>query len=146
MMSLFNQLTSIDPSKECLKFLAKRILSNNYRGVQLSQHNRYDVNIISTMLVEMYNIVGINKMRIRTTDLSKRPHNTPDEYIYANYVNVLMNKIGRCTQDSVRKNLFVDLHRMGLINRYDKNNQLIYPTSYLFALFLFVYLFLFVLN
>ena len=64
-MSLFNQLTAIDPSKECLKFLARRIVSNNYRGVQLSQHNRYDVNIISTMLVEMYNIVGINKMRIK---------------------------------------------------------------------------------
>lgn len=127
MMNLFKQLTSIDPSKECLKFLAHRILSTNYRGVQLSQHNRYDVNVISTLLTEMYDIVGINKMRIRTTDLKKRPYNTPDEYIYAKYVNNLINKIGRCTQDSVRKNLFVDLNRMGLINRFDKNDDLIYP-------------------
>lgn len=127
MMNLYNKLTSVDPSKNCLKFLAKRILSNNYRGVQLSQHNRYDVNVISAILVEMFNIVGTNKMQIRTTDLKKRPLNTLEEHTYAKYVDNLFTRIGRCTQDSVRKNLFVDLHRMGLINRYDKYDNKIYP-------------------
>lgn len=126
-MNLFNELTSIDPSKKCLEFLANRILSDNYRGLQLSQHNRYDVNIISTLLLEMYNIVGRNKMRIRTTDLSKRPSNTPEELVYAQYINNVVSKIGRGTQDSVRKNFFVDINRMGFIEKYDKNNILINP-------------------
>ena len=101
-MDLIDQLVRIDPSKECLKFLSKRILSNNYRGIQLSQHNRYDVDIISTILTEIYNSVGLSPMRIRTTDLSKRPYNTPDETVYANFVNRLNSNLGRCTQDSVR--------------------------------------------
>lgn len=126
-MDLFNRLTSIDPSKECLKFLTKRILSNNYRGIHMSQHNRYNIDTIATLLKEMYDLIGVNTMRIRTTDLSKRPYNTPEEYIYAHYVDRIIGKTERGTQDSVRKTLFVDLHRMGLLNRYDKNNEPIHP-------------------
>jgi len=70
-MGIRENLAKIDPSKKCLRFLAERILDVNYRGIQLSQHNRYDVVFITTMLTEMYNLVGRNKMFIRTTDLSK---------------------------------------------------------------------------
>ncbi|GAA9924024.1 hypothetical protein VN0847_01970 [Helicobacter pylori] len=38
------EITQLDPSKECLKFLANRIKSSDYRGLHLSQHNRYDQN------------------------------------------------------------------------------------------------------
>ena len=117
------ELCEIDPSKNCFKFLAKRIASDDYRGVQHSQHNRYDMDTIFTMLDELYKIVGTNKMVIRTTDLSKRDSNLPEEKLYADYVTELSKKLGRCTQDSVRKNIFVDLHRMGLIERYDKKGN-----------------------
>lgn len=126
-MGIREKLTAVDPSKKCLPFLAERIMSDNYRGIQLSQHNRYDVVFITTLLSEMYDLVSNHRMFIRTTDLSKRPTNTPEEYIYAEYVNNLSEKLGRCTQDSVRKNFFVDLHRMGFIYRYDSNNQKIGP-------------------
>ncbi len=43
------EITQIDPSKECLKFLANRIKSSDYRGLHLSQHNRYDQNKIKTI-------------------------------------------------------------------------------------------------
>ena len=126
-MGIKEELITIDPSKDCLKFLGERILSNNYRGIQLSQHNRYDVCFVITMLEQLELLVGTEKMQIRTTDLSKRPYNTPGEETYANYVDSLVEKNGRCTQDSVRKNLFVDLNRMGFINRYDKNKNLVLP-------------------
>ncbi|MDY4787780.1 MAG: restriction endonuclease subunit R [Bacilli bacterium] len=83
------------------------------------------MNIVSIMLEEIKNHIGMEKMRIRTTDLSKRSYNYKEEEIYANYVNSLVKKIGRCTQDSVRKNLFVDLNRMGLIERFDKYGTMI---------------------
>lgn len=121
------KLTQIDPSKKSLEFLAKRVLSDNYRGIQISQHNRYDGDFISVLLSEIYDLVESELMKIRTSDLRKRPYNTPDEKTYAIYVNNLNKKLGRCTQDSVRKNFFVDLHRMGFLNRYDKDKKLVDP-------------------
>lgn len=122
-MNLKNDLISIDPSKKCLEFLADRILDDGYRGMQISQHNRYDVDVVITLLEEFYNLVGMSKMTIRNEDLSSRPTNTPDEYVYAKYTNNVNLILGRCTQDSIRKNLFVDFHRMGLIRRFDRNGN-----------------------
>lgn len=39
------------------------------------------------------------------------------------------NKVGIGTQDAMRKNLFVDIHRMGLIERYDRYKNPIEPFS-----------------
>ena len=75
----------------------------------------------------MYDLVGTHLMKIRTTDLSKRPFNLPDETTYAIYVDSLNDSLGRCTQDSVRKNLFVDMHRMGFINRYNDDGISVGP-------------------
>ena len=118
MLDFYQSLISIDPSKKALKFLANRILNDNYRGMQISQHNRYTVEDLIILLEKIYELVGENKMKIRTTDLSKRPYNTPDEYIYAEYVNNVAKEMGRCTQDSVRKNFFVDLNK-GLLRKHN---------------------------
>lgn len=120
---ILNKLKEIDPSKECLNFLYNRILADNYRGLQLSQHNRYTFEQAVGMLETLYELVGSSRMKIRTTDLSKRPHNTPDEAVYAKYTSLVNKKYGKSTQDSIRKNLFVDFHRMGLINRYNAKGQ-----------------------
>ena len=116
-------LKNFDPSKECLKFLEQRLSSDKYRGNQISQHNRYDINVVKTMLRELYNIAGDKLLQIRDTDLSKRPYNIAGEENYAIYVDKINkdSNVGRGTQDSIRKNLFVDFHRMGFINRYSKN-------------------------
>ncbi|MGI9229674.1 MAG: hypothetical protein ACR2P9_07445 [Gammaproteobacteria bacterium] len=66
-------------------------------------------------------------MTIRTTDISKRPENTPEEYEYAKFCEEAKSSVGIGTQDAMRKNLFVDLHRMRLIERYDKNKNAIDP-------------------
>lgn len=113
-------VSQIQPSNKALEFIDKRLLDDNYRGTESSQHNRYD-------MAEIYDILTImdsyspNKalMRIRDTDLSKRPQNTPDEAIYARFCESVKVKVGKGTQDSIRKNIFVDIHRMGLIDRYD---------------------------
>jgi len=68
-------------------------------------------------------------MTIRTTDISKRPENNFEEFTYAQFCNEAKQKAGIGTQDAMRKNLFVDLHRMGLIIRYDKNKEITDPFS-----------------
>lgn len=121
------QLCNIDVSKKCFEFLADRISNPDYRGMQCSQHNRYDMGFIFTVLDELYAVAGCEKLTIRTTDLRKRPYNLPEEADYAVYTNNLSNKLGRCTQDSVRKNIFVDLHRMGLIERFNAHGEKVSP-------------------
>lgn len=126
-MSLKDKLQKIDPSRSCLTFLAERICSNNYRGIQISQHNRYTCDDVIVMLEELYKSVGTEKMVVRTTDLRKRPYNEKDEEKYALYTKKVVDRMKRGTQDSIRKNFFVDFHRMGFINRFDINGKEILP-------------------
>lgn len=124
---MLSNLLTVDPSKKCLAFLHDRILVDNYRGLQISQHNRYTYEQVVGMLQIFYDLVQTSKMNIRTTDLSKRPHNTPDEYIYAKYTSQVINEYGKGTQDSIRKNLFVDFHRMGLLFRFSPSGESLGP-------------------
>lgn len=127
MNKILQEITKIDPSKKCLNFIVERIKSNNYRGIQISQHNRYTKNDILIILQEIHNLVDEGLMQIRTTDLSKRPQNISGEEKYAELTNNISLKLSRCTQDSLRKNIFVDMHRMGLIDRYNAKNKSLSP-------------------
>ena len=127
MNKYLKQILQIDSSKHCLKFLVDRLQSEDYRGVQISQHNRYTKDEILTILQEINNLCGENLMQIRTTDLSKRAYNIEGEELYAQLTHNIALKMGRCTQDSLRKNIFVDLHRMKLLRRFDKNQKPLSP-------------------
>jgi RNase adaptor protein for sRNA GlmZ degradation len=62
-------------------------------------------------------------LAIRTKDLSKCPTNDQEWGSFVQFCNEVKEKIHKGTQDSIRKNLFVDLDRMELIHRYDKNKK-----------------------
>ena len=68
-------------------------------------------------------------LTIRTTDMSKRPMNFPEEELYAQFCEEVKITIGKGSQDAMRKNLFVDFHRMRFIDRYDKNRQWVSPNE-----------------
>ena len=120
-------VSNLRPNDE-LAFIDKRINDVNYRGDVSSEHNRYDMDEIYKTLVLLNKYVPNKQlMRIRDTDLKKRPENTPDEYDYARFCENVNASVGKGTQDSIRKNIFVDLSRMGLINRYDKDKNVISP-------------------
>lgn len=117
------------PSK-ATDYLFHRIQKENYRGEHLSQHNRYTKNTIIIILRELDISLKnncLNMLQIRTTDISKRPMNTQDEHHYAMLTNTIAAHVKRTTQDSLRKTLFVDMARMGLINRFDANRTLNNP-------------------
>lgn len=123
MDKILQDILQIDSSRECIKFLAKRVQSDNYRGLQISQHNRYTQKEILVILQEIYELCGDTLLQIRTSDLSKRPYNIEGEEKYAELTTKIASKLGRCTQDSLRKNIFVDLHRMGLIDRFNAKKK-----------------------
>ena len=115
---------NIQPGNKALEYIERRIRDDNYRGAESSEHNRYDMQEIFTIL-QILNKYAPDKqlMRIRDTDLSKRPQNTSDEMHYAHFCGEVKEKVGKGTQDSIRKNIFVDMHRMGLIERYDDSRN-----------------------
>lgn len=121
-------ISSISAGNKALEFIELRIQDKKYRGSHYSQHNRYTMVKIVEIL-KLLNKYAPEKqlMIIRNTDLKKRPNNTADEYDYARFCDEAKNKAGIGTQDAMRKNIFVDLHRMGLINRYDNNKLLLDP-------------------
>jgi len=120
----------INPGNKALEFIDFRVKNEKYRGSPSSQHNRYTMSqiIVILELLDKY-APDQSLMAIRTTDISKRPENSPDEFIYAQFCNEAKQKVGIGTQDAMRKNLFVDLHRMGLIERYNKKKEAIDPFS-----------------
>lgn len=125
-------ISNINNSNEALKFLEERIKSDDYRGIHLFQHYRYDIKFIKIVLLELYfyeKNTNNKYLKIRTTDSSKRPENNADEVDYSNIVNNIKTKTGKGTQDAIRKIIFVDCNRMGFLNRYDKNKNLIPPNT-----------------
>lgn len=124
---LLTQIRNVAPNNQCVNFLLGRIQSDTYRQVHISQHNRYTQCEISVILQEIYNLVNSNLIQIRTTDLTKRFENVAGEELYAQLTDTIKLQLGRCTQDSLRKNFFVDMHRMGFLYRYDENRNLIPP-------------------
>lgn len=110
---------NINPGNEALEFIDARLSDDKYRGNCPSQHNRYTMEKVVKILklFDKY-APGKSLMAIRTTDISKRPENTPEERTYARFCNEAKQEVGIGTQDAMRKNLFVDLHRMGLLVRY----------------------------
>ena len=79
------------------------------------------------ILQEIYELCGDTLLQIRTSDLSKRPYNIEGEEKYAELTTKISSKLGRYTQDSLRKNIFVDLHRMGLIDRFNAKKKQLNP-------------------
>lgn len=114
-------VSHIVPGNEALEFIDRRLGDDHYRGSWSSQHNRYTmdkVHVILSLLDEY--APNQSRMQIRTSDLSKRPYNLPEEELFARFCGDAKSQVGIGTQDAMRKNLFPDFHRMGLIVRYDK--------------------------
>jgi hypothetical protein len=121
-------IINISSGNKALVFLNGRVNLADYRGVHLSQHNRYTMEKIIQILTSLSNYTTKNTLlTIRTTDISKRHENTLEEIEYAQFCDKAKGITGIGTQDAMRKNLFVDLHRMGFIERYNKHKNKIKP-------------------
>ncbi|MDE6850816.1 MAG: hypothetical protein K2J54_05780 [Clostridia bacterium] len=121
-------LTALAPQSKFLQFIADRVRQNDYRGYHLSQHNRFSFDEAEAILTEFQSFAKGKKIKIRTRDLSKEPNDMPGTEVYSDFCASLTSKYGKYTQDTVRKNIFVDFARMGLIKRYNTKGFLITGT------------------
>lgn len=127
MDSKLQAILDIDNNNEFLKYIVVRLQKDDYRGIHISQHNRYDLEFVINMLSVIKNKVGYNLFEIPRGDYSEREnvkkYNIDDYQEFKNITNEVHLSVGRTTYNSIKKNFFVDFHRMGLITRYDKDKN-----------------------
>lgn len=115
-------LTQFDPGNPSLAYLERRIANNNYRGDVSSQQNRWTFDELVVVLEKLHKHKGESAfLAIRTADKSKRPQNVAQEFDFARFCDEVVGELGKGSQDAMRKNWFVDWHRSGWIERYDRN-------------------------
>jgi len=107
-----------------LEYIVDRIQDADYRGIHISQHNRYDLTRLTGILKGIYEIVGEEYFQVPLGDDSNgyRDSNCKEYYQIVQNIN---KKIGIGTINSLKKNFFVDLQRSGLLDRFDKELKII---------------------
>lgn len=120
-----SNLTALSPNSKLLEFIADRVKQDNYRGYHLSQHNRFSFDEAVNILTEFKAFAKNQRVKIRTRDLKKAPADMPGTQVYSDFCASLKTKYGKYTQDTIRKNIFVDFARMGLIKRFNSRGCLI---------------------
>lgn len=123
-------ILDIDNNNIFLTYIVNRLQKDDYRGVHISQHNRYNLEFVISILSEIKNKVGNALFEIPRGDYSEREnvkkYNIDDYSEFKEITDSVHSSTGRTTYNSIKKNFFVDFHRMGLITRYDKNKT---PTN-----------------
>jgi len=99
---------------DATNYLLKRLQNSKYRGQHLVQHYRYDFDTISKILQTLNEYAPNGMLMEMRIDSPK----------WKNFCKDVSYSIGKGTQYSIRKNLFVDLARIGLICRYNKDKKL----------------------
>lgn len=115
------EIESISPSNSFLGYIAERISSNDYRGVQCSQHNRLTFDYFSCLVSVIYEVAGSEVFNIHIGD--DHGNMQPQAHTYYEVVDRINQAIGKGTINSVKKNTFPDIARMGFLDRFDKHGH-----------------------
>lgn len=120
------KLLRIQPTLKCLNFLYHRILRDDYRGTHKLQHYRWNKDYIKTVLkyLPKDELLYHTQGDIRKDYLYKYEEEAFCEYLKNVNKALLLQNIGSVTDMAMRKIIFVNLHRMGFIERFDKNKKL----------------------
>ena len=123
LQNILQQILAIDTSNSFLPYIVGRVQNNDYRGMHVSQHNRYDFDRVQKILSGIYNVAGTEKFRVPLGD-DKGQRDVEHEQYYR-IVDSVQQCSGVGTVNSLKKNFFVDFSKMGFLDRFDQNNSLI---------------------
>jgi hypothetical protein len=115
------EIENISSSNTFVKYIVERVLSNDYRGMQCSQHNRLTFDYFSNLVSVIYDVAGSSIFDIHIGD--DKGEKQPQAYTYYKVVDRIKACVGKGTINSVKKNTFPDIARMGFLNRYDKDGE-----------------------
>ena len=115
------EIENISTSNTFVKYIVDRVSSNDYRGMQCSQHNRLTFDYFSNLVSVIYDVAGSSIFDIHIgDDIGEKQ---PQAYTYYKVVDRIKVCVGKGTINSVKKNTFPDIARMGFLNRYDKDGD-----------------------
>ena len=118
-------ILDIDNNNNFLTRIVNRLQKDDYRGVHISQHNRYGLEFVISVLSVIKNKVDGALFEIPRGDYSEREnvkkYNIDDYSEFKEITDSVHSSTGKTTYNSIKQNFFVVFHRMGLITRYDKN-------------------------
>ncbi len=114
---ILDEILSIKENNLFLTYIINRLLDDNYRGWHISQHNRYNLNDIGLILQNIYDVVGTDYFTIPPGDYAKDDELPEYARHYQAIVDRINSGLGRGTINSIKKNFFPDLEKMGFLAR-----------------------------
>lgn len=128
-MGFEKDLVNIEPSFECLKFLVWRTLRDDYRGTHKLQHYRWDLNYVRAVLENLVKFSDKDGFLYHTkgdVGINFRYDKSEANFCkFLKYTNLeLANFNFSVTDNAMRKIIFVNLQRMGFVERFNKNKIL----------------------
>ena len=125
------KIKNINKKNKFLIYITKRVQRNDYRILHKSQHNRYSLGDVQTILASIYKVVCNDFFKIPLGDWSNNYENKKKlKEIYKIYIEILENiekEMNRTTINSLKKNFFVEFSRLGFLERFDKNKNKLDP-------------------
>lgn len=112
------ELESISSNNTFIHYIIDRVSSNDYRGIQCSQHNRLTFDYFSNLVSIIYSVAGSTIFEIHIGD--DNGEKQPQAFMYYKIVDKIKQSVGKGTINSIKKNTFPDMARMGFLDRYDK--------------------------
>lgn len=124
------KILSFGPFNESIKFLCWRLKRDDYRGNHFSQHNRLTFEKFKALIIAV-TFVKDDLGYIKIPPGDSKDFRIGDYPQYEKLINAFHKELkkqdlkSQGTANSIKKNLFPDLNRMGIINRFSKNNSVI---------------------
>lgn len=112
------ELESVSNNNTFIQYIIDRVSSNDYRGIQCSQHNRLTFDYFSNLVSIIYSVAGNTIFEIHIGD--DNGEKQPQAFMYYKIVDKIKESVGKGTINSIKKNTFPDIARMGFLDRYDK--------------------------
>ncbi|WP_104721295.1 hypothetical protein [Helicobacter mesocricetorum] len=120
-----DKLIGINPALDCLKFLYHRVLRNDYRGTHKLQHYRWSAEYIKIVLKHLPQDDLLLHTQGDIRDNYRYGDEEQDFCKYLKNVNRDLLNLGKSITDmGMRKIIFVNLQRMGFIDRFNKRKEL----------------------
>lgn len=126
LLSILEDIRDIDRKNLFLEYIVDRVQSDDYRGWHVSQHNRKGTTKeeAESILKAIHRIAGEGEFDIPPGDSGDEW--SDGEYCeYRRIVCEIKENIGKGTLNSVKKNHFPDLERMGFMERGRLGNTII---------------------
>jgi len=127
--SALQAILDIDSGNAFLKYIVARVQRDGYRGIHLSQHNRYDLGFVREVFKQIYEVAGDASFAVPPGDYKQSEYESL-ERTHPQFV-LMVRKIkantGRTTVNSLKKTFFPDFARAGFISRYGKRKNLLDP-------------------